>query len=83
MMVYLDTIALANRKTGNKAKKVYALRHKESGVYFHKTVKNYYGAESNYYTATWPMFRRSRGAFAYFLENFAAPEEWEVEEFNV
>lgn len=83
MKVYLDNIALANRKTGGRAKKVFALRHKPTGLYFHKTTKHHYGAENNYYTAPWPMMRRTRGAFSFFLENFIAPEEWEVEEFNV
>lgn len=83
MKVYLDVIALAHLKTGGKKKKVFALRHIATGLYFHKTVKNYYGPENNYYTASWPMFRRSRGGFSYFLENFEKPEEWEVEEFDV
>ena len=83
MKVYLDTVALANYKSGNKAKKVFALRHIPSGLYFHSRTKRVYGVENNYYTAPYPMFRRTRGAFGYYFENFEHPEEWEVEEFNV
>lgn len=83
--MYYDEIALANRKTSKrKSTKLYALRHKPTGLYFHSKVKNYsWDSDGNYYTAPYPMLRKQKGAFSFWISNMKNPEEWEVVEKEV
>jgi len=85
MKHFPDVIALAHRKSGRKYGKAYALKHIPTGLYFHKSVQKHWNPEDNYYVAPYPMYRRTKGAFAYFLAEFLNPEEWAVEvlEFEV
>lgn len=78
-----DVVALANVKTGNKQRKVFALRHVPTGLYFHSRVRKSYWNENNYYVAPYPMYRRVRSAFSFWLENFEKPEDWIIEECGV
>lgn len=78
-MLY-DVVALANVKKGSPERKVFALRHKPTGLFFHAAVKRHWNRESDYYVAPYPMYRRSRSGFSYWLENFEKPEDWEIVE---
>lgn len=82
--MYYDEVALANRKGGRSKSKIYALRHIPTGLYFHSKVKKYsWESEGNYYTAPYPMFRRSKSAFSFWLNNFANPQDWQLVEEEV
>lgn len=81
--MFYDTVALNNRKNGRTEKKVFALKHIPTGLYFHSRVRKAWRTENNYYVAPYPMYRRAKSAFAYWLDNFEHPEDWTIEEGGV
>ena len=75
---FIDDEALANLRSGTKSTKFYALRHKASGLYFHKSTKRYGGP---FFTASWPMMRQ-KSAWTTWLKDFGRPADWELVEYT-
>ncbi len=72
MYLSLDKIALSNEKLQG-TQHFYALRHKETRLYFHKRG---FGSDS-IFTAKYPMFRQ-KGVWTKWLKSFESPEDWEI-----
>ncbi len=75
LIVPLDNKALNNVKTKN-TEKFYALRHKKTGLFFHKKGGL---SDAKCFLATWPMSQR-KGIWTSWLKYFENKDDWEVVE---
>lgn len=70
----IDVQALNDVRKGPNSKKFYALRHKATGLFFHRSAARY---GNMFYTATWPMARQ-KGVWTNWMKEFQNPQDWEL-----